>query len=516
MFRNFKKELFERRDSLPGNCDKDKQAVICKKIVCAKDLDLLRYAHEKQHYHLNDRVLRSAIKTGVLPIVKYLITKLSPVQWINVDTRDICRTIVVNNDLEVLTYLVQEGLPLTSYIIETAACYGNLNIVKYALEIKVKHDYLSLSCAVESGREDIVEFLLEKGVPYSLDAMRIAIQKKNLSMIKFLQSKGYSLNRVKIDYTSLEIVHYLYKNKCSWDDNFYSKACYYKDYELIKYALFHNCPVNDYLIKELIWAEKIDLLEYIDSFPDNVLCWCYSRRMIDYFVEKGFSPTSDLVAESIFRASADVLQWALDQHLPLPPFACSNVRYQNKSPCLQIIHKHGGVLVPDCYYNASFYGNMEVLDYLRRNNCPWDIGVYKGAIYCKNMDVFLYVKKYFPLENQDYLYEIAIKASNRPVIFHLLSEKAPTRSFLSMLKERCLLDMVPYFLQNNTPYTRDEINSLYSLFIHKKQLSMLYHISRYVKLTPQQNKHVSRYLRHFHVLESYLLKELVMMCIKYI
>lgn len=217
--------------------------------------------HYLENNSFNDSLLKtilySACSKGKINNVKYLIEirKLSP-------------HLKVNN-----------GLPFTGAIFKAAAESGNLELVRYLLEVHQVDiesqgltegtQHSALSKAAKKGHVDVVEYLISKGanlnprVSYS-DILYGSIRSKKLSVVKLLVEAGTKIGSFALEKAleggSLEIVQYLLEKKPNM------KAHSYTESPACKAVRSGNVA----LVKYLEEKEGLDLFEKEHSWHDGI------------------------------------------------------------------------------------------------------------------------------------------------------------------------------------------------------------------------------------------------------
>ncbi|BCS83632.1 ankyrin containing protein [Cotonvirus japonicus] len=155
-------------------------------------------------------------------------------------------------------------------VIEFAIRQGNLNILKYILELKHKKDTLvgdkrftciglqkCLNSSCEFGHLEVVRFLVEKGADIQADdnlAVRWASRKGHLEVVRFLVKNGANIqadDNLAIKWASLyghlEVVRFLVEKGANIqaDDNLAIKwASFNGHLEVVKFLVEHGADIQ--------------------------------------------------------------------------------------------------------------------------------------------------------------------------------------------------------------------------------------------------------------------------------
>ncbi len=156
---------------------------------------------------------------------------------------------------------------------------------------------------------------------------------------------------------------------------------------IIKHLHAIGCDLSQYIIN-IISGDHLDALQWVNDSGYNV----------------------DICTYAMNHSSLSILQWALDNGYTLDTDICLYAISRGDLNMLQLA-KSNGRWNRDACLNAAFHGNLHVLQWLRANECPWDIHTCEYAVARGHLDVFIWAR-----DNgcpcTDDMYEQAIKNNN--------------------------------------------------------------------------------------------------------
>lgn len=148
-----------------------------------------------------------------------------------------------NLEMKFYDYIdIIKELKLVKYgttLVNSAACKGNLNLLKFCFKLNLKFYDNTINYTMESGNIECVKYLREIGATWDENTTETAAV-----------------------YGFLEGLIYAHKNGCHWDEETCSGAAMSGNIECLKYAHKNGCPWNEKTIKSAIRFNKKDCLVY--------------------------------------------------------------------------------------------------------------------------------------------------------------------------------------------------------------------------------------------------------------
>lgn len=224
----------------------------------------------------NDKkVLRYISDTKHLPYVRSFKDLL---KIIRMDKSDICDLAMRVGDLRVFKHYMHYSN--NDYILTTAIEYGNLNIVKYLVENGIEVYDIDFNTAAYEGHLDIVKYLFNENTDTTYTISEAIFGKHSIDVIKFLVENGVNISHLDIIYSIdngyYDIADYLLQHSIKTVRNSViinaAKLC---KLNVIKYILDSRYKVSYSAITDAIYAAKNaknkDVLNYLMTTPIYIM-----------------------------------------------------------------------------------------------------------------------------------------------------------------------------------------------------------------------------------------------------
>ena len=235
-------------------------------------LDMIK--HIMKTRYPRDDILSCAIMKGRIEIVKYLLDEGVPVDSMMV------KCAVRFADLEMVKYLVERGCEVDGKVLSDAVVVASIDVVEYLLEQGCTVDENALEYAVKSGRDDVMIRLMEHGCHMKPALLIDVYDSWGMDMVGYMVEKGFpadALLKHAIYHGMFEVVKYLTDNGCTLESSTLDFVTQYEFDEspsettvmVIEYLLKQGCPVSDHVWTFLTQATGIrspdmdDLLTYL-------------------------------------------------------------------------------------------------------------------------------------------------------------------------------------------------------------------------------------------------------------
>ncbi len=165
-------------------------------------LKVIKYLIEKGGI-ITDDAIPYASKNGHLEVIKYLIEKGGKI------TGDAIPYALKNGHLEVIKYFVNTGSKITLDALYDSLKYCHLEVIKYFIEeiglIPIYGiNYVSNGISSCEKKLEVIKYLIKNGVKITINAIKYAIYNNNLSIIQYFIEEG----RFDINYNNNEILIY--------------------------------------------------------------------------------------------------------------------------------------------------------------------------------------------------------------------------------------------------------------------------------------------------------------------
>ncbi len=162
----------------------------CSQVAETNKLELLKWAREEKECDWDEETINTAVCYGNLEIVKYCVVNECPVD------EDACESAARNGHLECLKYLHEDAkAPWDEYTAIWAAGKGQLHILEYLVERKYdKYDERACMWAAEKGHLGCLKYLHETAkAPWNSGAVRYAHENNHPECVQYLLDKNCPL-----------------------------------------------------------------------------------------------------------------------------------------------------------------------------------------------------------------------------------------------------------------------------------------------------------------------------------
>ena len=231
--------------SLWSGCLKD-QTSFSEQVALTNKLELLKWVREEKKCEWDEWTIRTAACRGNLEMVKYCVANECPID------EKACAWAARCGHLEVLKYLHEEvKAPWESCTSSWAAGGGNLHILEYLVERKYDQ-YETYACflAAEHGHLDCLKYLHETAkAPWYSDTAWIAADSGQLHILEYLVEREYdeydeNACRYAAENGHLDCLKYLHETaKAPWDGYAFQGARKNKHHDCVQYLLDNDCPL---------------------------------------------------------------------------------------------------------------------------------------------------------------------------------------------------------------------------------------------------------------------------------
>lgn len=231
------------------------------------------------------------------------------------------RKIIITGNLENVKWLINDGHEITGLLLNYAAEYGHLHIMKYLYSINcpiktgtLVHQYLNITyCATNTGNLKLLDWLRSKGINPNIYAL--AGIAKHGDMNKFLYVKS------------------IIKPKYPLPSDVFSHAAMSGNFEMLKY-LHGKCNFDQYLFSNIAYQGKFEIMQWL--------------------LENGYKVDND---KDTFNSAAlfgdlNIMKWLLE---------------------------NGFKISERTFSNAARTGKLENMIWLKENNCKMNMWAIEEA-----------------------------------------------------------------------------------------------------------------------------------------
>ena len=250
--------------------------------------------------------------------------------------------------LDVLKSFESKGLVLNSETLNSAACGGHLEVVKYLAEDRFTFTWSKhILCAIaaQGGHQKTIQWLWEKGeCPLNEITCDYAARGGQLELLMWLKAQGCPWHAKPVgvhgedDYIpgicsfaatgdKVEVMAWLVTQNCAWDESLImAQCCQVGHLNMVRYLSSMGCPWDESVSENLANGGRLETLQWAiaDGCPcgpavttaalhrghTHVLDWLKTQ---DFFV----CPTQDAYTEVLKDALVESAKWLHENALPL-------------------------------------------------------------------------------------------------------------------------------------------------------------------------------------------------------
>lgn len=358
----------------------------------------------------------------------------------------IVKSAAFNGHLNILQYFHKMKDTLDSYeqiLYQHASEGGRLDVIRWGGRKRYAFNNVAacVNMAVRGGNLDLVKWFREKNTPWNDETYLFAVQSGNVELLHYLLENGCDLHPLSYNEAvqrddkgkALEIFEWLHQNNVAWDEETCKFAARKGNLDALIYARTNGCAWDQRTILEAVEYGRIDVVQYcLDNdcpIGDSDLC---SAAMLNSDHEKALKvlkllrkfsiPWNEYTCEQAAQnGNLEALKWARNQGCPWDECAfveailsnnTTTVQYCIDNGCpfsqdayekavtcedpismLKLLHLNGLEWDKSACTEAATIGNLEVLCWLRYQNCPWDEEVCNQAVRCGHYEVLVYAHK---------------------------------------------------------------------------------------------------------------------------
>jgi hypothetical protein len=257
-------------------------------------IDMMKHLHKIYPEHFTEKTMTAAIRNNHLESVKWLFS-------IGKYSQKILDRAADYGNLKMVKFFIKNGMTATSTTLDMAASEGCLSVVRYLHKIKIPFSDTLLDCAIYSGKLKLVKYVYENITKfYNRNGISQAIKSGNTKILKYLHEQS----RFIIDTEAVTIcarrnyhktLQFLYKNHYRFNyKESLEIALHCGNYKIVKllkkYIMLLDDSNWDYAIYPIFnhqSVSKIQKRRLIKSFRQIINNTQYAPFIINYIVRIG-------------------------------------------------------------------------------------------------------------------------------------------------------------------------------------------------------------------------------------
>lgn len=249
--------------------------------------------------------------------------------------------------------------------------YGYVNLLKRR---NLSFDIHDMNLASSHGHIKVIEYLREKNCTWNKSTCNTAAENGHLITLKFL--RGGFMKKVPRGGKS--------PDTCPIDKGICNYAAKSGNLELLKYCQANGYNFGAQTILRAVTSGKLNIVKYLhqngcELYPSlcgNSIIFGHVH-VLQYLIENGCEITKDDFYEAIKHGYIHILQY-LFKHIKLydgNDIQSELCRYATSLEMLKYLIENGCCIDKSTFNCAVIYNNLDILQYLKINNCPYDKNV---------------------------------------------------------------------------------------------------------------------------------------------
>lgn len=365
---------------------------------------------------------------GSVQVAEYLLSR--KYKW----SHEISGEAARKGHLPFLRFCVKHNLPMESAVY-TSAKRGHVKCLKYSLKhcnsdssfefsfqyaaqedhiecFKILHnhgcqwdDFSMLEAAKYKGKM-CFEYAFDNGCPYTIKTLCLGyIQFKDLKYWNELKKNkpwNSDVCVVASEYGDFDLVKYLHKNGCSWDQRVPQYAVKNGHLEILQYCIQNGCKIKDDTWIEAAKRKDTIFLRYLCEYPGLTRNLFYSEKhkiMNSAAGSGNFEGLSYLYSiwERMFSDTfcaalsgrLDILQYVYERRGEWDPSTMFAIATNGNLPVLKYAYNNGCLWIRSFTRVAFEHQKRDMIEFAINHGCEWAKGT-KGSCH-KNLDLLKFV-----------------------------------------------------------------------------------------------------------------------------
>lgn len=312
---------------------------------------LLQRGSRFRHFYVSVNIAKNQVQTlqvltdhrqEIPENIASKVTGIDAIKWcanhgfrIDIASVNACR----KGDIEILQYLIENGLELTSCLTIEAARGGQFECLKWLVSKGCPLSYFETAFAALSGRIDIIEWLLKQGCELDDGTVISVCEKGMVNVIEWLSARNCELNypdmfHKALEYSNSEILEWLDNKGYRHQDNSIYLAIANDSVKTLEWLLNHG------------YKSDITLRMLISSNCENILRW---------YVEQGNVIPDEEIRNILTYCTLDIIKFLYKRGYKIPDSLCSAAALLGDLKCVKWTIKHGHILkTEDALYAMKY------------------------------------------------------------------------------------------------------------------------------------------------------------------
>jgi len=314
-----------------------------------EDLALLKV------YFMNPGSIACAICIKKHEFISHWIEKNPPESEYGTHATEIA---VLENELELLIKLHDEGYPLTNDACIVAVEHGHVECLKYLHNHDAPWDDSNVSAAAaQFGQLECLHYLHKSGCAWHAEVSTRAALYGHLNVLQYAHTHGCPWDAIvctaAASHNHLDCLVYAHENGCPWDDTLTDIVTKVGCDDCLAYALENGCPLHTNAVLNCVLLNR--------------------QACLVVLVEFGVNLEATLVSRAAQNGQLSILMYLFDIGCPYDETLLTDAACCNKGSALECVtYLVNEQFVPfdkHAFSSALCSGHTDVVSYLVDNGC---------------------------------------------------------------------------------------------------------------------------------------------------
>ena len=300
---------------------------------------------------------------------------------------------------------------------------GNLEILKWLhANTKCKLTDNQSSFAARHARIEILKWLLTQGLTFDCYTFQEAIDSGNFETVKFVYDTGY------------KCIEEGTADECECKDVFFKCAAEAGNLEVMKWFHELNFKANEWVFYYAVKNGNLDNMKWMhqvgirpNSYTFKQAAEIGNLEVMKWLLEIGCPYNEITITASIVNGNLENLKWLIEHNFPritddMVFYAITNRKLEIFKWIVENLDDVN--LTSKAYHRAAENEHVEILKFLKENNCPWDAKTGEYVIKNCTEDIFMWFLENGCPINTD-VFEHAVKNENFKILNYIKDHKIP-------------------------------------------------------------------------------------------
>jgi hypothetical protein len=329
------------------------------------DLQELQQCLDSREGEIDPDIILSAAKNGQTEVIQFLLDRGVAM------TTGLATAAAAEGQLQTLMFLLGKKCPFSASAIERASRNSHAAVVRRLLQMGASPTTIALKGAVEAGALDIMRLLREAGADFHSDVCSAAVRRFRPQRPASVHPSPWEIDSPEQQRNDWAVLEYVVGQGCIVNNDALLAAVATRNEPVFMFLMDHNAPADAGVIAQAAHQGSLS--------------------MVTRALKSGGKPDSCASDNAIRGGHEEVLRVLLSNKGPWSKHAAMYAVLGRKVELLALLLSRGFPLSVGICNLASKQGDVEMLMCARFYGCPWDENTFNFAMRSRNMRTMQYV-----------------------------------------------------------------------------------------------------------------------------